>query len=297
VPVKEVDRTTGVEFLDVACFTRGVTDAGIPLPVIARDRGVSHLPSMPGVDGFLDAVERGSVREATACLADGATIDDPRQGRIAGKRRLERWVAGAHAWLQDLSARAEAVRLTAEGRHAVLERLFHVRVEGEERQLPMAVAADLYADGLLAAVRVYHSFWPLEHGHRVRGRLLPARRGLALRPPVDAYQRALAEGDLEGVLACYARQGTARDPAGEPFLHRGPRGLRRLYGTLLMNGGIPLEHARASDDGGACALEYTVVRWGRTELPPQAGVAVYERDADGLIHASRIYDDVDPPRE
>jgi hypothetical protein len=144
-------------------------------------------------------------------------------------------------------------------------------------------------------VRIYHSFWPLERGHRVRGRLLPARRGLALRPPIDAYQRALAKGDVDAVLACYARDGTAREPAGEPFLHRGLRGLRRLYGALLMNGGIPLEHARASDDGTACALEYTVVRWGGTDLPPQAGAAVYERDRDGLIRASRIYDDVDPP--
>jgi hypothetical protein len=66
---------------------------------------------------------------------------------------------------------------------------------------------------------------------------------------------------------------------------------------MLMSGGIPLEHAAAVDDGTACALEYTLVRWGRTELPPQAGVAVYERDADGRIRAARIYDDVDPPRE
>jgi SnoaL-like domain len=252
---------------------------------------------MPGVDGFLDAVERGSVREATACLADGATIDDPRDGRIAGKRGLERWIAGAHAWLEALSARAEPVRLTAEGRHAVLERIFHVRVEGEERELPVAVAVDLYASGLLAAVRVYHSFWPLDRGHRVRGRLLPARRGLVLRPPLDAYRRALAEGDVDGVLACHARDATVREPAGEPFLHRGLRGLRRLYGTQLMNGGIPLEVARVVDDGRACALEYTVVRWGRTDVPPQAGVAVYERDARGLIQASRLYDDVDPPGE
>jgi hypothetical protein len=252
---------------------------------------------VPGVDGFFDAVASGSVREAVACLAAGATIDDPREGRVMGKRGLERWVARAHAWLEDLSARAEPVRLTAEGSHAVLERLFHVRVDGEKRQLPVAVAADLHADGRLAAVRVYHSFWTLERAHRVRGRLLPARRGLVLRPPVDAYQRALAAGDVEGILACYARNATVREPAGEPFLHRGLRGLRRLYGTLLMDGGIPLEHARASDDGVACALEYTVVRWGRTDLPPQAGVAVYERDARGLLRASRTYDDVDPPRD
>ena len=38
-----------------------------------------------------------------------------------------------------------------------------------------------------------------------------------------------------------------------------------------------------------------VVRWGQTELPPQAGVAVYVRGDGGKLAAARIYDDVDPP--
>ena len=61
------------------------------------------------------------------------------------------------------------------------------------------------------------------------------------------------------------------------------------------SGGIPLEHCTVIDDGRCCALEYNVVRWGTTELTPQAGVAVYERGADGGLAAARIYDDTDPP--
>jgi hypothetical protein len=34
---------------------------------------------------------------------------------------------------------------------------------------------------------------------------------------------------------------------------------------------------------------------GRTELPPQAGVAVYVRGESGKLAAARIYDDADPP--
>ena len=60
-------------------------------------------------------------------------------------------------------------------------------------------------------------------------------------------------------------------------------------------GGIPLEHCAVTDDGRACALEYNVVSWGRTELPPQAGIAVYVRGDSGKLAAARIYDDVDPP--
>ena len=79
-------------------------------------------------------------------------------------------------------------------------------------------------------------------------------------------------------------------------MHRGPDGLRSFYELLFSNGGgIPLDHCAVIDDGGLCAVEYNVVRWGRAELPPQAGVAVYERGARGGLAAARIYDDVDPP--
>ena len=50
-----------------------------------------------------------------------------------------------------------------------------------------------------------------------------------------------------------------------------------------------------TDDGVRCALEYNCVRWGRNELPPQAGVTVFERAPDGLLAAVRVYDDVEPP--
>jgi hypothetical protein len=30
-------------------------------------------------------------------------------------------------------------------------------------------------------------------------------------------------------------------------------------------------------------------------LPPQAGIAIYERGPDGLLAAARVYDDVEAP--
>ncbi len=253
---------------------------------------------MHGVEAFFDALVSGLVEEAAAYLSPRAAVDDPREGRVAGREPVRRWLAGTHRWLSELSARAEPVRTTVDGEGAVVERLLHVRSGGERRELPVAMAAEVGGGGLLRSVRIYHSFWPLDHAHRVRGPLLPARKDLVLAPPIDAYERALAAGDVDGVLACYERKATVREPAGEPFVHRGPRGMRRLYGAFFSNGGgIALEHGNAVDDGVACALEYTVVRWGRTPLPPQAGIAVYERGPTGLLRATRIYDDVDPPRE
>jgi hypothetical protein len=50
-----------------------------------------------------------------------------------------------------------------------------------------------------------------------------------------------------------------------------------------------------TDDGVRCALEYKCVRWGRHDLPPQAGIGVYERGRSGLLAAARVYDDIEPP--
>ena len=95
------------------------------------------------------------------------------------------------------------------------------------------------------------------------------------------YQRALAAGDVDAIVAAFEPDGYAREPAGGQYVHRGPDGLRAFYERLFSNGGgIPLEHCALIDDGRACALEYNVVRWGKTELPPQAGVAVYVRGSE-----------------
>ena len=96
-------------------------------------------------------------------------------------------------------------------------------------------------------------------------------------------------------MATFEADGYAREPAGAPFVHRGHDRLRAFYELLFSNdGGISLEHCVLTDDRRACALEYNVVGWGKTELPPQAGIAVYAGQS-GKLAAARIYDDVKPP--
>src|ERR1700678_1678561 len=62
-------------------------------------------------------------------------------------------------------------------------------------------------------------------------------------------------------------------------------------------GGIELRQCAVTDDGVRCAVEYNCVRWGIHDLPPQAGLGVYQRGSDGLLTAARVYDDVQPPSE
>ena len=68
-----------------------------------------------------------------------------------------------------------------------------------------------------------------------------------------------------------------------------------FYELLFSNdGGIGLERCALIDDQRACALEYNVVGWGKTELSPEARGAVYVRGQSGKLAAARIYDDVNP---
>jgi SnoaL-like domain len=132
--------------------------------------------------------------------------------------------------------------------------------------------------------------------HANRPPLLQSDPDLVVPGVVGEHQRALAAGDLEAAVAAFESDAYVREPAGGAYVHRGPDELAALYERFFSNGGgIPLERCAVTDDGRACALEYSVVRWGRTELPPEAGLAVYVRGSSGKLASARIYDDADPP--
>jgi hypothetical protein len=225
-------------------------------------------------------------------------VDDPRVGHVEGVRELHAFVSGTVDWLRERDAVVENVALTLTECRTVEEVVLHLLLgdEGGRVELPVAIVSDRNPDRTLKAIRVYHSMWPLTGEHRVRPPLLPEDPRLHAEGTPGDYQRALAGGDLKGIVGTFEPDGYAREPSGGAYVHRGAEGLRELYTHLFANGGgIPLEHCTLTDDGVRCAIEYNCVRWGVTDIPPQAGVAVYERASSGLLRAARIYDDVEPP--
>jgi hypothetical protein len=186
--------------------------------------------------------------------------------------------------------------------HVIAERrgfeevVLHLDGETGRVELPVAIVADRRSDGRIEELRIYFSNSQLAGRRATRPPLLqpdPSLRGSGV---VGDYQRALAAGDVEAIVATFEPDGYAREPAGSLRVHRGREGLRSFYELLFSNGGgIPLEPCAVIDDERVCALEYNVVRWGRAELPPQAGVAVYVRGPSGRLAAARSYDDADPP--
>jgi SnoaL-like domain len=224
-------------------------------------------------------------------------INDPRVGYVEGVRELHAFVSEMAGWLRERDAAVENVALTRTPTRTVEEVVLHLLRDGGIRvELPVAIVTDRNPDRTLKTIRVYHSMWPLTGSHNVRPPLLLEDPRLHAEGTPGDYQRALAQGNLEGIVGTFEPDGYAREPSGGSYLHRGAEGLRQLYAHLFANGGgISLEHCTLTDDGKRCAIEYNCVRWGVTDIPPQAGVAVYERGSSGLLSAARIYDDVEPP--
>lgn len=223
-------------------------------------------------------------------------LHHPVRGRVKGVRAFERFVAETNRRLTERNAAIDDVDRIITPRRGVEEVVLTVDGDRGRIELPVAIAADRGDRSRIVELRVYYSTWPLTGSHANRPPLLQVDPDVHETDAVGEYQRALAAGDADAAVAAFEPDAYVREPAGGPFVHRGRDELRALYDLFFSNGGgISLEHCTVTDDNRACALEYNVVRWGRTDLPPQAGIAIYVRGTTGKLAIARIYDDADPP--
>jgi hypothetical protein len=242
-------------------------------------------------EGYLGSLVAGDHTAIAAAFAESPTIDDPFAGAVRGGQALDAFVSARHGWLTARAARVVPGPITRAAGRTVVEATLRLHHEGRDIELPIAVVADDATGGRVRALRVYHSFWPLEGKHRVRPPLLPRDPDAHAAGAVADYQRALAAGDVDAIVATFEKDGYFREPSGAPYVHRGQE-LRTFMTQILAAGGIGIDHATVTDDGKTCAIEFNAVRFGKRALAPQAGLAVYERGPSGRLHAARIYDDV-----
>jgi hypothetical protein len=259
---------------------------------LERKWELERLDLVPYYDGLMS----GEHAALTRSFAGEPVLHDPRRGRVIGVQAFEAYVRELGSWLSEHNMSFDPVD--------------HVFMEPRASRKWSSTSTPR---GRARGSSCRHRRRPSLRRATRRAPDLPQHLGRDGSPPASAtllqrnpdlraegvvaeYQRALAAGDVDAVIATFEPGGYAREPAGREFLHRGGDDLRAFYERLFSNGGgIELEHCGLVHDGRACALEYNVVGWGKTELPPEAGVAVYVQGESGQIAAARIYDDADPP--
>ena len=244
-------------------------------------------------EAYLGRLLAGDGAAIDAAFHGQPQIDDPFAGAVRGAEALDRFVAARHAWLTARAARLTPGPVTRAAGRTVVEATLRLHHDGRDIDLPIAVVGEEDTrTRALHSLRVYHSFWPLEGAHRVRPPLLPVDPGAQVAGAVADYQRALAAGDVDAIVATFEPDGYFREPSGEPYVHRGQAALRTFMTKILGAGGIGIEHATVTDDGATCAIEFNAVRFGKRPMTPQTGLAIYQRGPTGRLHAARIYDDV-----
>ena len=246
------------------------------------------------VGQYFAALNQGDTHALETVWPGEVVVYDPHAGEVGGHRQLRRFVRQSQSFLDERHARIETVASTVVGDRAVVELLAHLAHDGRELAWPVAVVAES-PDDRSVVFRTYCTVWPVDGRRGLRPPILepgPARPG----DVVGRYQAALDAGDTDAVVSTFTPDGYYRESGGPPFAHRGASELRSFFTTCFSaGGGIGLQPCMVTDDGVRCALEYNCVRWGSHELPPQAGLGVYERGPDGLLAAARVYNDVEPP--
>jgi hypothetical protein len=262
-------------------------------PTLARLEGEKRQHDLVAVP-FFDGLMAGEPDALVESFADVPELHDPIRGRVKGTRAFRAFTSEMSSWLKQNNFSVEDVGHAITERHGFEEVILHSDDQNGRVDLPVAIVADRRSDRRIEELRIYFGSWPLAGRHVRRPPLLQTDPELREPDVVGEYQRALAAGDVGAIVAAFESDGYAREPAGASHVHRGRDNLRSFYELLFSNGGIPLEYCAAIDDGRSCALEYNIVRWGKAELSPTAGMTVYVRGDSGKLAAARIYDDTDP---
>jgi hypothetical protein len=255
---------------------------------------------------YVTALLAGQSEHLARRLGDRATVDDPIFGRASGMPALQRYLREMGDWLGKHQASFEKVGFTQGSDRDVTEGTLTLTFEGRRVSVPLAIVAERRKEREVE-LRLYYSTGPIRGTHTVRAPLLPQNDEVAVPPPVAAHLEALARGDLEAIVESFQPGGFVRDSSGATHARSDAGGALRAFYEKLLRGhdgrtpsdraagaaGIEILKGARADDGRTCALEYTVVRLHGKSVPPQAGLAVYERAESGLLGALRVYEDVD----
>ncbi|HJY00080.1 MAG TPA: nuclear transport factor 2 family protein, partial [Streptosporangiaceae bacterium] len=247
------------------------------------------------VGHYVTALNKKDATDLETAWPRQVVIYDPRAGEVRGHRQVRHFVRQNELWLAGMNPRTETVASTMADGKAVVELVVHLTQQGRDVSWPVAVVAESHDDRSVV-FRTYCSQWPLIGRHEVRPPILWPSTDRHPGGIVGQFQDAVAAGDAEAAVRAFEPDGYFREPIGPQYTHRGLDELRSYFTECFSaGGGVAREQCAVTEEGARCAVEYICVRWGGHDLPPQAGLGVYERGPDGRLAAVRLYDDVAAP--
>ena len=257
----------------------------------AQTRAEGHVDP---VGQYLNALSNADPHALEDVWPGEVVVYDPRAGEVRGHRQLRHFVRQNQSWMAEHHVRTDRVAATYADGRAVLELLAHLNHDGQDLAWPVAVVAES-PDEQSVVFRTYCSQWPVDGRRHIRPPIL-APANVQPGDIVGRYHSALDVGDVDEIVGTFEPEAYVREPMGTTSAHRGSAEVRSFYlESFGAGGGIGLQRCAMTDDGVRCVVEYNCVRWGSHDVPPQAGLGVYERGPDGLLAAVRIYDDVEAP--
>jgi hypothetical protein len=252
---------------------------------------------MPWLEEFSDVIElarrAAGEREAGPGASGRVTVEDPVAGFVQGAVEVERFVERSRQWVVEHAARVEQISLTTTPARTVAE--FTVTVTQLDRSAIVPLVLVVEPASPDTRLRIYCSLWALSGERIIRPPILASDPGAH---PADApgrYLRALRDGDAAACVACYEDDGCLQGAGGPAFARCGMAALAVEYPKHLERGGIVLEPCTLTANEERSAVEFNIVRWGDVDLPPQAGLSVYQLGTSGRILSNRVYDDVARP--
>jgi hypothetical protein len=248
-----------------------------------------YLPAL------LDPARERSLEALASRLGPKATVDDPLQGRATGLPAIPVLLRSTAEWLAAHSAAYERLAFITGVDRDVTEGTLSLAFEDKTVDLPVAVVAERRRSREVE-LRVYHATSPVSPGRGVRAPLVAPAPDLLMPPPIEAFLNALAKGDASAVAVTFQADGAVRDPRGLQYATRDDALAGYIDGLVAggaFGAGLEVQRGGAADDGRTCALEYTLVRARGRDVPPQAGLMIFERGDTGLLRAVRLYGDLE----
>src|SRR5215212_4819348 len=177
---------------------------------LERKWELERLDAVPYYDGLMS----GEHAALTQSFAGEPVLHDPRRGRVIGVEAFEAYVRELGSWLAEHNASFDPVDHVFTEPRSFEEVVLHLDSEDGRVEVPVAIVADRRSDGRLIELRIYHSSWAVTGRHLHRPPLLQRNPNLRADGVVAEYQRALAAGDVDAVIATFEPDGYAREPAG-----------------------------------------------------------------------------------